>query len=352
MKLNRRHVLILIFLLSIIVVFIPFKVHYSFESTALVFPIQEWHLKRGQDDSYVSELVNNKTNAISHLKNYKFERGDVAEVNIREDLIAGALAQNTDTIAEIHSFDIDNEITKLRNQKAIEENALIMSQTGEKVELIQQAQRQYDFADQQLNLERKNFERQSSLFKDSIISASEFETAENTFRLAEINVEIAKNELDAIKSGSKIEELNYIQQRIDSYDREISTLEKLQNEFYIIPPISGIVQYSKVSNGIITLSDTTNYILKIPVKLSNIQFLKDITAIRLKIPGYDQEIEASFLDLEESVNLMANQQMAIAKALIPGGQRNIYPGMAVQCKVVCDEITIYQYLKRGIQQSL
>lgn len=352
MKLNRRHVLILIFLLSIIVVFIPFKVHYSFESTALVFPIQEWHLKRGQDDSYVSELVNNKTNAISHLKNYKFERGDVAEVNIREDLIAGALAQNTDTIAEIHSFDIDNEITKLRNQKAIEENALIMSQTGEKVELIQQAQRQYDFANQQLNLERKNFERQSSLYKDSIISASEFETAENTFRLAEINVEIAKNELDAIKSGSKIEELNYIQQRIDSYEREISTLEKLQNEFYIIPPISGIVQYNKVSNGIITLSDTTNYILKIPVKLSNIQFLKDITAIRLKIPGYDQEIEASFLDLEESVNLMANQQMAIAKALIPGGQRNIYPGMAVQCKVVCDEITIYQYLKRGIQQSL
>ena len=45
---------------------------------------------------------------------------------------------------------------------------------------------------------------------------------------------------------------------------------------------------------------------------------------------------------------MPNQQMVIAKALIEGKARKIYPGMAVQCKVICDEITLFQFLKRGI----
>lgn len=342
----------LILIISILILFMPIKVNYSFESTALVYPYQEWHLKRGQDDSYVSELVNNKTNAISHLKNYKFERGDVAEVNLREDLEAGTYVKFQDTIATIHSFYIDNEITKLQNLKAVESESLIMNSAGEKESIILQAQREYDFAQQQLQLEKKNYERKSLLFADSIISMADFEAVENAYKLAQIEVEIESNELEILKSGKKSEELNYIRQKIDSYEREIQTLEQLKDQFFIVPPIDGIVNYSKVVNGIISLSDTSSYILRIPVKVNNIQFLNSISSIQLKIPGYDEEVVATFLDIEENVSLMANQQMAIAKALIPGGHQNIYPGMAVQCKVVCDRITLYQYLKRGVQLSL
>jgi hypothetical protein len=348
MKLNRRHVLLLILLLSLVTLFLPIKVHYSFESTALVYPLREWNLKRGQDDAYISELVDNRTNAISHLKNYKFERGDVAEVDLSDKLIGGVYVADNDTIAKIHSFYIDNEITKLKNLKAVEENALKMSESGEKDALIQQAHQRYEFAREQLALDRKNYVRQKLLFEDSIVSQADFEIVENSYRLAEINVEIAQNELQALKTGSKPEEQDYIRQRIDSYEREIQTLKKMQDQFYIVPPISGIVSYGKVLDGIITISDTSNYILKIPVKVNNIQYLQNITSIRLSIPGYDEDLEATFLNLEDNVNLMANQQIAIAKALIPGGHHNIYPGMAVQCRVVCDKISLYTYLQRGV----
>jgi hypothetical protein len=46
--------------------FLPIKLYYSFEATAMVYPVREWHLKRGQDDSYISELQNFKTNVLSH----------------------------------------------------------------------------------------------------------------------------------------------------------------------------------------------------------------------------------------------------------------------------------------------
>jgi len=340
---------LLILALSVLTLFLPFKVNYSFESTALVFPLSEWHLKRGQDDSYVSELIDNRTNAMSHLKNYKFERGDVAEVSLRENLVTGVYVKKVDTIATIHSFYIENEITKLRNLKAVEENALKMNQSGEKVELIERAQQRYEFAQQQLKLDLKNYERQKKLFQDSIISQSQFENYENTYKLSEINVGIAYNDLQALKTGVKQEELDYIRQKIDSYQREIETLQTMRDQFNIVPPINGIVSFGKVMNGIITVSDTSAYILKIPVKINNIQYLEHISSIRLIVPGYDEEVEATFLKLEDNVNLFANQQMALAKALIPGGHHNIYPGMAVKCKVVCDRITLYQYLKRGIK---
>ena len=70
---------------------------------------------------------------IIHLKRYKFERGDISEVNIKEDLKSGDFITQDDTIAYIHSYFIENEITKLRNLKEVEvglKNANTVPETG------------------------------------------------------------------------------------------------------------------------------------------------------------------------------------------------------------------------------
>ena len=100
------------------------------------------------------------------------------------------------------------------------------------------------------------------------------------------------------------------------------------------------------------MSDTARFMLKIPVKVDNVQFLDKLTGIRFSIPGYKEEIEASFANLDESVSLLSEQQLVMAKAIISGGQVKLYPGMAVQCEVICDRITIFDFLKRNIQLQL
>jgi len=318
----------------------------------MVYPIREWHLKRGQDDSYISELQDFKTNVLSHLKSYKFERGDISEVNFKEGLISGEYLNSSDTIAYIHSYYIDNEIAKLSNLKKVEEDALKMQTSGEKESLIEQANQRYNFAKKEYELANKNYNRQKKLYNDSIISTAEFEVYESTNNLAEINVQIAYSEIVTLQSGSKDEEINYIQQRIDSYSRELELHEALKSQYFIVPPISGILNYNTSEFGILSVSDTSGYILKIPVKVTNIQHLAKISGIKFSVPGYSDKLDAAFIDLDDNVNLLPNQQMVIAKALISGGQLKLYPGMAVQCKVICDEITLFQYLKRGIQVRL
>ena len=350
MKINRRTVLLIILILAVIILFLPIKVYYSFNSTALVFSSKEWNLKRGADDSYISELQDNETNLVSNLMSYKFDRGDVSEVHIQKNVAPGDYVTTDDTIAVIHSFFIENEIIKLTNLKQVEEAAFKMTVAGEKQTLIEQAIQKHEFALQQLDLDQKNYDRQKKLFFDSIISRSEYEVYENKYQLAKINVEIAQKEWRSIETGAKTEEIDYIQQKIDAYQNEIETLEQMREQYYIKPPIDGVASFNRFLDGIITVSDTNRYILKIPVKINNIQYLDHITSIKFSIPGYNEKTEASFISIDENVNLnlSTNQQMVIAKALVRSRNKGIYPGMAVSCEVYCDKITIFEFLQRGI----
>lgn len=341
--------LLVILLIAGIVLFLPIKVHYSFEATAKIYPVKEWFLKRGQDDSYITEMQNYETNVVSHIKSYKFERGDVSEVLIDDKIVSGYVLSSGDTIAYIQSYFIENELIKLENLKSVEVGYLTAGLAGDKKALIDQAEQQYNFAKQQLELENKNYQRNLKLHRDSIISTAEFEIYENAYQLAAINVEIAYNELINVKTGVKQEELQVIRQRIDSYNKELALLNKLKQQYFVTVPITGIANFNQVIDGIITVSDTSKYILKIPVKVNNVQYLDRITGIRFSIPGYNEKVGASFIDLDENVNLFSDQQLVMAKALISGGQFKLYPGMAVQCNVLCDRITLLGFLRRSIQ---
>lgn len=334
--------------LAVITLFLPIKTHYRFDATSKIFPIREWNLKRGQDDSYISEMHNYQTNVLSHVKSYKFERGDISEINQLKPIKGGDFVKAGDTLAYINSFFIENEITKLDNLRAVEEGNLAMKRSGEKQELIDEAEERYRFAKEKESLEEKQYKRYQKLIADSVISFSEFDEIENNYELAKINLEIAQRELFTLKTGAKEEEIAYINQKINSYEREIKTFERLKNKYNIISPISGIVSFNKMQDGIITISDTSKYILKIPVRVNNAQFLDRISSIKFSIPGHDEKIAATFISIDESVSLLSNQQLVMAKALIEGGQFTLYPGMAVECTVYCDELSLFNYLSRSI----
>jgi len=104
MRFNRRHILILILILLIIAIFLPIKVRYSFETTAKIYPVREWKLFRGAEEGVWSQTINYESNALSDFKNYRFERGDIAELEIREELVFGTRINANDTIAEIKSY--------------------------------------------------------------------------------------------------------------------------------------------------------------------------------------------------------------------------------------------------------
>ncbi|NTV83561.1 MAG: hypothetical protein HGA23_04580 [Bacteroidales bacterium] len=351
MHFNRRHILILLLILAILIVFLPIPVRYSFVATAKIYPIREWKLSRGAEEGFWSQTYNYSTDALGDFKNYRFERGDIAELAICKDLVFDAPVDINDTIATIESFFIQNEIIRLSNLRDVEIANRGVVSSGEKQSMIEQAERQYDYALQQLDLEKKNFARQEKLFRDSVITPAEYDIYENTLKLAEINSHVAYDALVSLKTGEKDPVVNLSDQTIISSEQEIKRLESQTAQYTIVTPIHGILSYDTEIGGIIKVSDISNLLLKIPVAYQHSSYLKDLHKVTFSTPDNKITVNAAFKGFGESVNLIQTQQFVIARAVTSEPTPGIYPGMIVQCRIYCDKVWLLEYLKRNFSVS-
>lgn len=352
MRFNRRQILILLLILVVITIFLPVKVRYSFEATAKIYPVKEWKLMRGAEEGIWSQTINYETGALCDFKNYRFERGDIAELEIREDLVFDGLINANDTIAGIKSYYIQNEITRLSNLRDVELANRSVVSTGEKQTLIEQAERQYNYALQQLDLEKKNYARQEVLFQDSVIAPAEFDIYENSLKLAEINAQVAYEALLSLKTGEKDQVVNMSEQLIKSYEKEIERLENQKKQYTIVSPVSGILNYDiDTLGGILKVRDISKLLLKIPVAYQHSSYLAKLHRVTFSTPDNKITVNASFTGYDESVNLIQSQQFVIARAVTEESSPGIYPGMVVKCRIYCDKVRLLEYLKRKFSVS-
>lgn len=351
MRFNRRHILLLLLGLLVIAVFLPIPVRFSFETQAKIYPLSDWKLSRGIDEGFFSQSYNYETDALSDFKNYRFERGDIAELKIRPGLRFDSAINRFDTVASLESYFIENEILRLRNLQDVELANLNVVATGEKQELIDQAQREYNYALQQLDLEKKNFARQEKLFRDSVITPAEFDIYENALRLAEINAEVAFNGLQALSTGQKDPVLVMSEQQIGAYEKEIARLEAQKSQYMIVTPVSGLLTYDSGLGGILKVSDNSRLVLKIPVPYQHSSYLNSLYKVTFSTPDDKITTSATFKGFDESVSLIQNRQFVIAKAITSECIPGIYPGMIVKCRIYCDRVSILEYLKRNFALS-
>jgi len=351
MRFNKRHILGLILLLAVIVLFLPIHVRFSFETTAKFYPVREWILARGETEGFWSQLYNYETDGLSDYFNYRFERGDIAEIQMSPQVKTNQFIEANDTVAYINSFFIENEITKLKNTIQVEKATLAVEATGEKQALIDQAQKKYDYSLEMIVQAKRNHDRQKKLFDTNVIPAAEYELAENALKLAEINADVALNELNSLRTGQKSTILQLVEERIKSYEEEIKRLEKQKKLYTIISPISGTVRYDELTFGI-KVNDNSRMVLKIPVLYQNSQYLNQISSVEFTTPGDVVKLPVEFIGFEENVSMIQFQQFVIAKAITNEKSDQIFPGMYVKCRIYCDKITLFQYVKRKIQLAL
>jgi hypothetical protein len=351
MRFNRRHILILLLILVILTIFLPIPVRYSFVASAKVYPVREWKLSRGAEEGFWSQTYNYETDALGDFKNYRFERGDIAELVIRKDIEFDTVIGANDTVAFIDSYFIENEITRLTNLRDVEIANMNVVSTGEKQSMIEQSQRKYNYAQQQLDLEKKNFARQERLFRDSVITPADYDSYENTLKLAEINTQVAYNELMSLSTGEKDPIINLSEQKILSYEKEIKRLESQKAQYTITTPISGLLNYNTEIGGIIKVSDNSRLLLKIPVAYQHTTYLNSLFKVTFSTPDNKITVNATFRGFDENINLIQNQQFVIARAVTTEATPGIYPGMIVQCRIYCDKVRLLEYLKRNFSVS-
>jgi hypothetical protein len=217
--------------------------------------------------------------------------------------------------------------------------------------MISQAQKEYDYALQQYELEKKNYARQHKLYLDSVITIAEDEIYENALKLAEINTEVAFNELSTLKTGEKEQILTFSEQKIRSYDKEIERLEIQKDQYTIVSPMAGLLSYDPSMGGILKVVDINRLVLKIPVPYQKSIYLNKLHSVRFSTPDNKINVGASFIGFEENISMIQNQQFVFAKAITNEVSPGIYPGMVVRCRIYCDRVELLEYIKRNFMLS-
>jgi hypothetical protein len=351
-RLRRYIALIIVVALIGTIYFLPFTFPFTFRSNSLIYPSKIWNLRSDTDGNFYGEIKNYRTGVVETSISYRFERGDITNLQVNEKINQNPIIQKGDTLGLLSSRLIDERIEQLENLIAVDERLLQSSRAGEKEEIVINLQQKLLLAGRQFDLALKKYERMKTLYDEKVVAPDAFESAENDYQIAQTNVEIARSDYEIAQTGLKPEALLVIEERITRYKREIDFLKETQKQYLILSPLSGKLianQFSQTQYDYISISDTSEYILYAAVKYSYLPYLNDKMFVSFALQSTDEAIEAEIFDISDRVEHFFGNQIVFVKAKVLSSNGAALTGLSVQAKFHGEPVTLREFIRRTIE---
>jgi hypothetical protein len=346
----KRYVAISLVLLLLIIPFLPIRVSYTFDGIGRIYPTQEWILEKGTNGGLSSTLHNHRDGIIGEVTNYQFERGDIARVNLSQEILDQGFVSKGDTLAKINSFLLEQNLTVLQNRLRVEKARLKRDRAGDKPPVIAEARRALEFATERRRLAEINFERQRVLYDSAVISLEEFQQAENAFSLADIQVKINESELASAEIGEKPEEIELTITRIKALENDIAFLKSKRQGYQIVAPTSGKITENTLPLQVVSIVDTQAWIIVIPVELQHQDMVAPGKKVQVSLPGENNSVEANIISVSRKVEILDSRQVFLVRAAIESTAGSVYRGTLTSCKFDGGKIILREYLARIMGQ--
>ncbi len=162
---------------------------------------------------------------------------------------------------------------------------LALYESGEKEPLVREARFKLDYAEMQVEQQKKEIARLNRLAEKSMIPPAEMERQETALKLYEIKVETAKAALNTLETGYKKEQIDLEHAHIQALRDQIEVLEKRLAYSHIIAPITGRLVHSTASDTLAIVQDTARYVVVLPVKWRDRNLLKLHEKVTVRIEG-------------------------------------------------------------------
>lgn len=344
-SLSSAIVVFLILLVILVLGQIPFWDEIN--SLAEVLPAKEFYLIRSQDDKIVTILKNNLNGTVAKYSIISVERGDVINMNLSESLNIGGFINFGDTICRLISGETIYQLVRLEGLISNEIATLDFYKSGEKSSIIEEARRRFEYAQQQMEYQKKVLERARVLYEKNLISPQEYETIENTFNLYQANVLIAKAQLEALETGAKPEQIKLIETRIKSLKNELEALKQKAQSYIITSPISGVIFKISAGDTILSIADTSSFCCLIPVNVDRRARIKKGQIVEIKT---SKLLRARVSDIENSVRVINLKQMVIVRAVMEGKNEDLVPHLVAKCKIKLERVKLFDYIYSFVKQ--
>lgn len=330
--------------------FLPIITTHSIASLGKVLPVKEWRLSQDRTGRITSLVHDYLTGLTTQMAAFQFKTGDVsrAETQVSARDSTGFIKAN-ESIFKMYSSAALDEIQELTGQIQTLQAQLVAEKTGEKTPIVQEAENKLYFAQQDFTLRQKQFEIQRKLFADGVIALTEYQTSENDFELARINIEIAQKTLDQALTGLKPESQNITKSQIVALQKRLEILKERNLAYDLHAPFSGFLAQSLLPEDILLLQSHGDYLVEIPIPTDQLQYLSDSTVLEITDAITHFKHIGNLVEVQPQVAVMDNRQVAKIRAVVHlEGSARLSTGISANCTIVFGRMRWRDYLKRII----
>jgi hypothetical protein len=325
---------------------IPYDVH----SRGIILPAKEWSLKKSGDGMLVSVYKDNLRNTLTEFSVTEFQRGELAGFRINEKILTQEFINIGDTIGIINSSEEERRHVELVAQLQVQKSLLKVHSTGEKPETVQMAYEAMIRAEHEFETQQKLTGRNEILFNDSVIAAEEYELSHIELLIKQQNRNIARSNFEAVSTGAKEEQLNYLMANINALELQLGQVEERLHSFHIVSPIDGkIIGRRAIQPGeeiVISISDNSQRLVILPVEIHQLPYIEAGQHVVLKTGNYGVSFTANIISIDNVVQMVDQRQNVFVTALLDENGHDIIPGMIVDASIRCGMVSVTDYFKR------
>ncbi|NIO28916.1 MAG: hypothetical protein GTO29_10245 [Candidatus Latescibacteria bacterium] len=345
---SRKAFIYLLFLAAgvFVLLLLPIKIPYSLDVPGKIVASKEWVVSKGVNGRLMTVLIDHKQGVNKKYSVTQFERGDAVEFNLNPHIVSGTTIAAMDTIGLVYSNEIERRLAELKGQLAMAKASLQLYLSGEKESIIEEAKQQLASRKKQVEEQGKILDRLKALNARELVSKQEYEIALGLSTLYEIDVSIAKAQLQIVQTGAKKEQVEYIQSQIQAFQQEIEILKKRLADFTLISPISGVVCQIFSGDTLLVVKDTTEYAVIMPVKWQQRRYIATRCPVKLLVPDITNVPKAILVKMDKTTHYLNGEQVLIATAIAKDNVSELVPGLRIQCSIDCGRVRPSEYVKR------
>ncbi|HCY77984.1 MAG TPA: hypothetical protein DHV28_18925 [Ignavibacteriales bacterium] len=341
---------IALILAFIIFLFLPIRINYNLSVKGKILPAREWVIYKGTDGRLTSQLINYKTGMSQSYDVTLFDRGDAMQFAFDTSVHSGSKIKVNDTIAVVYSNEIERQIENLKGQIISAKASLSLNLTGEKQAVIDEENKNLDYAFKQAEEQKKILDRMKVMYEKGLVSQEEYEITKGSYDLNLINISISKAKLQNVETGAKQEQIGFIKSQIVSLESELAVLKKRFEGFTITSPLDGIVIRKTNSDTLMTITDDSELILINPVKVNDKRYIIDSADVLIYANGVKQNVKARIFEIDNSVKIVNGIQVITVTSLIDGKTSELIPNLIVDCYIHTGKLSPLDYLIRVWQR--
>lgn len=331
------------------VVLLPVEVPYSVSGLGVLMPAQEWLLVRQDDGSVGTLLRDHRDGTVRNAELLRFERGDVVRYRLDPEIAWRAPVAAGDTVLRIRSNEAERQAASLSGRVATAESAVSLFSSGAKLPVVERAERNLARARAQLDLAEKEVARLRPLAERSLVSRQELDAAESRLGVAEAEVAMAEAELADVTSGAKQEQLDLARQEVDAHRSELAAVEARLEQLTIQSPISGLAVRSFGTDTLLTVRDTSEAVVVVPVPWKDAHHLHVGDSVDVDMQEVPLRFAGRVMQFGDTVHRLGRQQVVMVTVMVDGLPTGAVPGAVVRCEIFGSPVGLAEYVRRKIR---